>query len=43
MVPEAEWLPYDPQRRSFVNVNTPDDLVLVHNLWRAGEGPIADP
>lgn len=34
-VPEAEWRPYDPQGRSFLNVNTPADLTLAQRLLGA--------
>lgn len=29
---EADYAPYDPHGRSFMNVNTPDDLALVRRL-----------
>jgi molybdopterin-guanine dinucleotide biosynthesis protein A len=33
-VPNAEILPFDPQLLSFLNLNTPEDLVRVQELAR---------
>jgi molybdopterin-guanine dinucleotide biosynthesis protein A len=32
-----EWLPYDPDQRTFVSINTPDDLVAAAQLLDLGE------